>query len=160
MPTIIARPNNLPKFRTPYAAEYRVPNRVQTTTEGVSLTRQEMKRETDINEIVNAYLKKGYISSINPKEPAFGDAPIIDYKTALDAVITADEKFQSLPAKLREFYRNDPQAFIDDLDSETPSDVLYEAGVLARPPQADAPAPDPETPSESPSEPPPAVGDG
>ena len=91
-----------------------------------SRTQQQFKEETDINFIVNQFLKTG----IPPAERQGGqfvdllDMPN-DYKTALDFIHQANGQFMDLPAEIRAYFQNDPGqalAFLENPDN-------YEKGV-------------------------------
>jgi phage internal scaffolding protein len=83
-----------------------------------SLAQQQFADETDINNIVNMYLKTGVLPD-QPLSPKYGDfTGISDYKTALDRVIAADEEFMNLPANIRARFENDAANLIAFLDNE------------------------------------------
>jgi len=83
-----------------------------------SLAQQQFKEDSDINVIVARF----GISGIMPENfgmPAssdFTDA-ITNYHDAMNMVRMADEEFQSLPAYLRERFRNDPQNLMDFVEN-------------------------------------------
>lgn len=75
-----------------------------------SLTQQQFKEDADLNTIVRRYgIDAGPIPppAIDPRYYGdFSNAP--DYRTALDTVRTAQQRFDELPAELRQRFYNDP----------------------------------------------------
>lgn len=77
------------------------------------LTKQSFAEECDINTIVRRFGLTGQLPS-NIRQPSYGDfTAAFDYRSALDAVIAADESFMTLPANVRQRFGNDPAAFVD-----------------------------------------------
>lgn len=100
-----------------------------------SLTQQSFKEESDINEIVRRFGLTGQLPD-NYQAPLTGDfTDVVDYKTALDAVIAADEKFLELPAHIREKFQNDPQQLLTFLDDDSNRDEAIKLGILPKPPE-------------------------
>lgn len=91
-----------------------------------SLTQQSDANDTDINVIMARYQKTGQLPQLtNPGE--FGDfTTVTDYRTALDMVRHADEKFAEVPAKIREQFDNDAQKFIDFAENPANIDKMRE----------------------------------
>lgn len=123
--------------------------RVQLTNFGPSRTKQSMKAECDINNILARYQKTGTIAHIAKHEPTYGFAPAIDYRTALETVRTAEAMFMDLPAKARLKFGNDPYAFLAYVQDPENLEEMRATG-LAKP----APTP-PATPPTPPSDDPP-----
>lgn len=79
-----------------------------------SLTRQEFAEECDINEIMARYEATGAISHVNKAEPVYLDTT--EYpglQASMDLFREAATAFNSLPAKVRREFDNDPQKFVD-----------------------------------------------
>lgn len=79
-----------------------------------SLTRQEFAEECDINTIMARYEAGGAVSHVNKAQPMYMDMTAIpDLREALDIMRDATISFNSLPAKVRREFDNDPQKFVD-----------------------------------------------
>lgn len=79
-----------------------------------SLTKQSFKTECDINHILARHsmetLRMG--QALNPGK--FDDfTQVVDYPTALNAIMKAEDAFMTLPAKVRSRFNNDPQEFLE-----------------------------------------------
>lgn len=83
--------------------------RVQLFCNDKSLTRQSFKAEVDINSIVAKARTTGLVSHLTVKRPMYGDfASVPMYQNALNIVNFARERFDELPAIVRERFSNDP----------------------------------------------------
>lgn len=102
-----------------------------------SLTQQHQAEEADINTIVRRF----GISGVLPQSirlPQYGDFDaIIDYQTALDAVIAADKAFMEVPADIRARFDNQPQLFLEFCSDPSNLEELRKLG-LAKPAAADS----------------------
>lgn len=86
-----------------------------------SLTKQSFAADADINNIVGAHLKNRQpgVQPLPIGNPAatrritYGFQPAIDYHQALNTVVSARTKFDSLPAKVRTRFANDVGAMLD-----------------------------------------------
>lgn len=85
---------------------------VKTYTPGPSLTKQQFKTETNINNLVNAYLKTGEHQNLNKLPPRFDYAPSEDFMASLILVDQAKESFAALPPQLRTRFGNNPAEFL------------------------------------------------
>lgn len=86
---------------------------------GPVITKQDGKRDADINFILKNYEKTGVISNISSKEPIFGDfSQAIEYDQALNLVKKTEEEFMKWPATARELARNDPKVALEMLADE------------------------------------------
>jgi len=77
-----------------------------------SLTQQQFKEESDINTIVDRFMKSGVLP--NPVNmPQYIDYEgVFDYQTAMNSVRSADEQFMRMDAKVRARFNNSPQEFL------------------------------------------------
>lgn len=80
-----------------------------------SLTKQSLKAETDIKNIIRK-ARKGILTHVNEYEARFGDATAMDFQEALNLVNSTNEWFAQLPVDIRNHFENDPMAAIDLLD--------------------------------------------
>ena len=80
-----------------------------------SLTIQSQAEETDINVIVKRFGITGEIPvssrSAFPLEVDFDD--VLDYRSAMDAMLRARKAFEDLPAEVRARFDSDPVRFAD-----------------------------------------------
>lgn len=81
--------------------------------EDASLTQQQFKEESDINTIVDRFMKSGVMP--NPVNmPQYIDYEgVFDFQTAMNTVRLADENFMRLDAKVRARFNNSPQEFLE-----------------------------------------------
>lgn len=105
-----------------------------------SLAQQQFKDECDINVILDRFNVTGQLP-IAALPPEFGDfSGVSDYQTALNAVLDAQEAFDSLPARVRERFANDPAAFVDFCLDEANKDEMAQLGLLNSSPTEPQPA--------------------
>ena len=91
-----------------------------------------MADECDINNIMRQYEQTGLIAHVNQYEGNYGDfTDVVDYRTACDVVIRANEMFETLPSGVRARFQNDPSTFLAFVDDPANADALVEMG-LAR----------------------------
>lgn len=104
-----------------------------------TLTKQSFAEETDINVIVNRFMKTGYLpTAINmPTYGDFADAP--DYHTALNLIQAAEEAFYDLPAELRARFENDPGQLMAFLEDPANQAEAVELGVAQAKPEVTEP---------------------
>lgn len=104
-----------------------------------SLTQQQFKEATDINVLFGKYLETGELPQVEGM--AYGDfTGIFDFQSAMNAVRTAQESFQTLPARIKNRFDNNPQKLVEFInDPENREEAIFLKLV-------DAPRP-PETPA-------------
>jgi len=99
-------------FRTAYGKR----NRVKTSFKNSpSLTIQDQKKSTDINEILNRFQKTGLMDHVQQNEPAFADVTGYDFQTNQNTVATIQSMFNELPASVRQQFDHDPQKYIEHI---------------------------------------------
>lgn len=87
--------------------------RVALVCSDPSLAIQSQKDEADINNIVKNFGVTGQLPQA-VRLPQFGDFEgVSDYRSAVEAVMAAEEAFMAIPATIRSKFDNDPQAFAD-----------------------------------------------
>ena len=117
-----------PFLRTPYNYDLdAASNESGLACEEPSLTQQHFKDETDIINILRQFIITGLLPEA-PLSPRYGDfTGIVDYHSALNQVIAAEDEFMSLPADLRARFQNDPAqliAFINDENNRSEAEKL------------------------------------
>lgn len=104
-----------------------------------SMAKQEFKEECDINTIVRNFGLTGEVP-VGLKAPEYAEyESVMDYQTAIQAVMEAEERFMEMPAHVRREFDNDPQRFLEFCTDKQNLPRLKEWG-LAHP---DLPAPAP-----------------
>lgn len=81
---------------------------------GPSLTLQSEKDTNNMQLIMDKYAKTGVLDSFSNKELRYGDqTQVPDYHTAQNQIARAHELFDSLDAKVRARFQNDPAKMIE-----------------------------------------------
>lgn len=97
-----------------------------------SLAQQNFKDEVDINYLLERFKVTGQLPQ-GVRLPSYGDfSGVSDYRSAMTAVLAAQDAFMRLPAELRSRFGNDPQAFLDFCSREENLPELRKLG-LANP---------------------------
>jgi len=122
---------NVPFLRTPYNYDtIAASNESGLHCEDATLTQQQFKEETDINNIMEKFGMTGLLPQI-PLEPSYGDfSGVYDYHSALNAIISSEEQFEALPAQLRSRFDNDPAKLIDFLGDENNGEEAIKLGLV------------------------------
>lgn len=95
-----------------------------------SLAIQSAREEVDINTIVRRFGLTGQLPT-DLRAPTYGDfTAVVDYQTALNAVIAADAAFMQMPAHVRERFANDTQKFVEFASDEANRDEMRKLGLL------------------------------
>lgn len=105
---------DMPAFKTPYNHDRDFESdRTATYIDEESMTKQEFKEETDINVILQRFLKTGEPPPMALPEH-FGDLTTrLTYKDAAEAMAEANALFYMLPAGKRAEHLNDPNRWAD-----------------------------------------------
>lgn len=116
--------------------------RVQTQITGETRTQQQFQDQTDINKIMEQYVKTGTLTHIrNATEGVYADlSNLPSYEEAMRTIIAADDAFKDIPAPVRQRFGNDPQQLMDFLNEPKNHDEAIELGLMTKQP---APKPDP-----------------
>lgn len=77
-----------------------------------SLTQQQFKEDSDINTIVNRFMKSGVLPTPVNMPQYMDYEGVFDYQTAMNSVRAADEQFMRMDAKVRLRFNNSPQEFL------------------------------------------------
>lgn len=84
-----------------------------TVVFGPSRTKQAFRDECDINKILSRYAQTGQIDHLNNRLAQFVDAPDIDFQSAQNLVVNANQMFEKIPAKIRAKFSHDPGKFLE-----------------------------------------------
>lgn len=102
---------------------------------------QHMKDECDINFMVERFSRTGEIP-VPPVVPAQVDYDdVFDFQSAMNVVIAGERAFDSLPAKIRKEFDNDPGRFLQFLSKDENYDEAVRLGVLEPKKEASVPEP-------------------
>lgn len=116
-----------------------------------SRTKQEFKRECDINTILKQYSTTGMLTHVSARAAAgmYTDLPdAVDFQDSLHQVEAARQAFMSLPAKLRDRFGNEPAEFLAFCQDPANQAELLELGLATTSPNPPAPEPPAPAPQE------------
>lgn len=116
-----------------------------------SLAQQSFKDETDINVIVDRFMKTGVLPD-PVRLPQYVDVTsgVFDYKAAMNMIRQADEAFMSMDAKVRSRFHNSPSEFLEFFADPANAEEAVRLGlVVAKPTSSVAVATD-EAPASKP----------
>jgi phage internal scaffolding protein len=122
----------LPFLRTPYNYDVdKVSDETGLSCPEPTLAQQNFKDESDINYIVRQFGLTGELPG-KPLSPQYGDfTGVLDYHSAVNAVLAAQDDFMELPAQLRSRFNNDPAELIDFLADEQNREEATKLGLVA-----------------------------
>lgn len=108
-------------------------NRVKINT-GNSDTPQDKLNQCDINRIMARAKKNGIMPNFNQRKLIYADfASLPTYQESLNKVIAMENEFQSLPAKTRKEFDNDPQKLLDFVLDPKNEEKAIELQLLPKP---------------------------
>ena len=124
----------VPFLRTPYNYDVDlVSDETGLKCKDPSLAQQNFKDESDINYIVRQFGLTGELPS-QTISPQYGDfTGVLDYHSAVNAVLAAQDEFMDLPAQIRARFNNDPAYLIDFLGNEENREEAIKLGLVAKP---------------------------
>ena len=107
-------------------------------TDDPGYTQQHFREECDINNILDRYAQTGIVPE---RHGAFyGDfSEGLEYREALDRLQSTQSQFNGLPARTRDFFQNNPAAFLDFVSKPENRNRFHEIGLV----EAEIPAPAP-----------------
>jgi len=102
---------------------------------GKSMTQQQFKKDSDINEIVRRFGLTGQLpDGINA--PQSGDfTGITDFAEAMRQVRAGQDAFAKLPAETRKRFNHDPGEMLAFLHDEKNRDEAIKLGMIKKPPE-------------------------
>lgn len=124
----------VPFLRTPYNYDVdKISDETGLECTDPSLAQQNFKDETDINYIVRQFGLTGELPG-QTISPQYGDfTGVLDYHSAVNAVLAAQDEFMELPAQMRSRFDNDPAKLIDFLNNEENREEAIKLGLVAEP---------------------------
>lgn len=94
-----------------------------------SLTQQQFKEDSDINTIVNRFMKSGVLPTPINMPQYIDYEGVFDYQTAMNSVRAADEQFMRMDAKVRARFNNSPQEFLSFFADPANTDEAIRLGL-------------------------------
>lgn len=107
-----------------------------------SLTQQQFRDESDINNIVDRFMKTGHLPDPVSMPQYVDYEGIFDFQSAMNVVRQADENFMRMDAKVRSRFHNSPQEFLEFFADPANSEEAVRLG-LALPKPKESPPVDP-----------------
>jgi len=99
-----------------------------------SLTQQQFKEESDINNIVDRFMKTGYLPDPVSMPQYVDYEGVFDFQSAMNVVRQADENFMRMDAKVRARFHNSPQEFLEFFADPNNRDEAVRLGLAVPPP--------------------------
>lgn len=119
------------KFRT--AQDY---SPVKTPGGGQSMTKQEFKKDCDINVIMARYQKTGALDHFYKYGGNYGDfVDSGDFHHHMNVVTAAQQMFETVPAEIRKRFGNDPALFLEFAQDPANEQEMVDLGLLSRRPE-------------------------
>lgn len=98
-----------------------------------SLAQQNFKDEVDVNVLMERFKVTGQMPQ-GLRVPSYGDfSGVSDFRSAAESVRAAQDAFLALPAKLRNRFQNDPQAFLEFCSNPDNRDEMVSLGLIDAP---------------------------
>lgn len=103
-------------------------------------TQQQFQEECDINTIVRRFGLTGQLPEglVVPMQGDFTN--VVDFQSAMNMVIAAQDSFMEMPAHVRDRFSNDPQRFLDFVSDPANLDEARKLGIANPATSAAAPA--------------------
>lgn len=106
-----------------------------------TLTKQSFKDSCDINLIIKRFQTTGQVpENLRGPGQSLDLSDHLTYQESLNVVINAQNRFDSLPSKVRERFANDPIKFLQFVHDDKNADEMVKLGI-ALPPE---PSPEPQ----------------
>lgn len=113
------------EFRTAYGPK----PRVSVEFPEMGRTRQEFKKDCDINRILGQFRKTGTIAHLAKYQGQYGEFTEMDFTEAMLFIKDTEEMFYSIPANIRAKFDNDPAKFVDFATDENNIAQMREWGL-------------------------------
>lgn len=122
------------KFRSAYDNHDSVSSSTGLECLDASLTQQQFRDESDINNIVDRFMKTGYLPDPVSMPQYIDYEGIFDFQSAMNVVRQADENFMRMDAKVRARFHNSPQEFLEFFADPGNRDEAIRLGLAVPPP--------------------------
>lgn len=125
----------------------------EETGEQIFLVSQERIKENDINYIMDRFLKDGITPPPPPEGVVYGDGTLMrTYEERKKFILEAEASFESLPAKIRKRFDNQPALFLEFMDDPENDEEAIRLGLKVDPNLKNEPSIEPPTSSKEGSE--------
>ncbi|WNK14018.1 MAG: internal scaffolding protein [Microvirus sp.] len=128
---------------------YNAPVSKATVNKEPSRTHQEYRDECDLNKIMDKYRHTGVLPAarlgVTPAQPRYGDFRGVDYHAAQTIIADANQRFEALPAVVRDRFRNEPVNMIKFLQDSNNRAEAEKLGLVNPAPKAPAEPVEPKT---------------
>ncbi len=104
-----------------------------------SLTQQQFRDESDINNIVDRFMKTGHLPDPVSMPQYVDYEGIFDFQSAMNVVRQADENFMRMDAKVRARFHNSPQEFLEFFADPANSEEAVRLGLAVPQPKESPP---------------------
>ena len=106
------------------------PGEVDEKGNPLYVTQQDHKNRCDINRVIRRYTRTGTIQHVSTFEKQFGDVTGIDFKSAMDLTVAAQQTFDELPAYVRKEFQNDPGKLLEFMEKPENRERAIELGLI------------------------------
>jgi len=96
---------------------------------GHTPAQQQFKNDCDINTIMERFEKNNALDHVSKHQPEYGFTTSQSYHESLNVITKADSMFNDLPAKIRDEFANNPQAFLQFVQDPKNADRAKELGI-------------------------------
>lgn len=125
--------HNEPEIQSGVVIETR-PNgrkRVRIFNTEPSMTQQQFKDETDVNNIMRKYIKTGQITHLNNRKGAYADlSDAKHFEEAMTVIARSQQAFEQLPSHVRARFGNDPQQMLSFIHDKNNYDEGVKLGIF------------------------------
>lgn len=122
---------------TTVVVDCRVPDKKTGELVYFSRTKQSMKDECDINNIMRKFIKTGAVAHVAKHGGEYGFASAQSFHEAMEVLRKGTEMFEDLPSDLRKKFHNEPAEFLQFVQDEKNADAMRELGLaLPKTPEA------------------------
>lgn len=125
------------KFQSAYSDKVKV----KTINKQPTMTKQALKDDADVNNIIRKYEKTGILQNANNFEAQYGDFDSTDFNEAMNIVAEATSLFEQVPSDIRAKFKNDPGAFIDYATDPVNNEQMVKWGLANPIPKPTEPSP-------------------
>lgn len=121
------------KFRSAYDNHDVMSSSTGLACDDPSLTQQQFKDESDINTIVDRFMKTGHLPDPVSMPQYVDYEGVFDFQSAMNVVRQADENFMRMDAKVRARFHNSPQEFLEFFADPANADEAVRLGLAVAP---------------------------
>lgn len=93
---------------------------------------QSFREECDINRIMAKYQVTGTVTWLSKHAGQYADVTGVDFSSAMETVVRAQEMFDDLPSSVRDRFANDPSRFFDFMQDDGNLEEMVKLGLATR----------------------------